>query len=36
VLLKHSESNPAAIAFLEFLRTDDAVAVIEAAGYSVP
>lgn len=36
VLLKHGESNPAAIAFLEFLRTDDAVAVIEAAGYSVP
>ncbi|MBJ3786704.1 molybdate ABC transporter substrate-binding protein [Devosia sediminis] len=36
VLLKEGESNPAAIAFLDFLRSDEAVAVIEAAGYSVP
>jgi molybdate transport system substrate-binding protein len=36
VLLKEGENNPAAIAFLEFLQSDQAVAVIEAAGYSVP
>lgn len=36
VLLKEGENNPAAIAFLEFVKSDAAVAVIEAAGYSVP
>lgn len=36
VLLRHGESNPAAVAFLEFLRSEVAVGVIEAAGYSVP
>lgn len=36
VLLKAGESNPAAIAFLDFLRSDAAVTVIEEAGYSVP
>ncbi len=36
VLLKEGEANPAAIAFLEFLKSDQAVAIIEAAGYSVP
>jgi molybdate transport system substrate-binding protein len=36
VLLKQGESNPAAIAFIEFLKSDQAVAIIEAAGYSVP
>nr|WP_230989541.1 molybdate ABC transporter substrate-binding protein [Devosia faecipullorum] len=36
VLLKHGETNPAALAFLDFLKSDTAVAVIEAAGYSVP
>lgn len=36
VLLKEGEYNPAAVAFLEFLRSADAVAVIEAAGYAVP
>lgn len=36
VLLKEGEDNPAAVAFLEFLQSDEAVAVIEAAGYSVP
>lgn len=36
VLLKHGENNPAALAFLDFLKSDKAVAVIEAAGYSVP
>lgn len=36
VLLKEGESNPAAIAFLDFLKSDRAVAIIEAAGYSVP
>lgn len=35
VLLKEG-SNPAAIAFLDFLKSDRAVAIIEAAGYSVP
>lgn len=35
VLLKAGEANPAAAAFLEFLRSDAAVAVIEAAGYAV-
>lgn len=36
VLLKTGESNPAALAFLDFLKSDEAVAVIEASGYSVP
>ncbi len=36
VLLKQGEDNPAAMAFVEFLKTDTAVAVIEGAGYSVP
>ncbi|UYO01402.1 MAG: molybdate ABC transporter substrate-binding protein [Devosia sp.] len=36
VLLKAGETNAAAIAFLDFLRSAAAVAVIEAAGYSVP
>lgn len=36
VLLKAGENNPAALAFLEFLKSDEAVSVIEAAGYSVP
>ncbi len=36
VLLKEGETNPAAVAFLEFLKSDQAVAIIEAAGYSVP
>ena len=36
VLLKEGEDNPAALAFVEFLKSDAAVAVIEAAGYSVP
>lgn len=36
VLLKHGESNPAALAFVDFLKSDKAVALIEAAGYSVP
>jgi molybdate transport system substrate-binding protein len=36
VLLRHGESNPAAVAFLEFLRSEAAVGVIEDAGYSVP
>jgi molybdate transport system substrate-binding protein len=36
VLLKEGESNPAALAFVDFLKSDAAVAVIEAAGYSVP
>ena len=36
VLLKTGEGNPAAEAFFEFLRSDAAVAVIEAAGYLVP
>lgn len=36
VLLKTGETNPAALAFLDFLKSDEAVAVIEASGYSVP
>jgi molybdate transport system substrate-binding protein len=36
VLLKEGEDNAAAVAFLEFLKSDEAVAVIEAAGYAVP
>ncbi len=36
VLLKEGEDNPAALAFLAFLRSPEAVAIIEAAGYSVP
>lgn len=36
VLLAQGEDNPAAVAFLEFLKSDEAVRVIEAAGYSVP
>lgn len=36
VLLKEGENNPAATAFYDFLKSDEAVAVIEAAGYSVP
>jgi molybdate transport system substrate-binding protein len=36
VLLKEGEGNAAAVAFLDFLRSEEAVAVIEAAGYSVP
>lgn len=36
VLLKEGEGNPAAIAFVDFLKSETAVAVIEAAGYSVP
>lgn len=35
VLLKSGEANPAATAFLDFLRSDEAVAVIEKAGYEV-
>jgi molybdate transport system substrate-binding protein len=35
VLLKAGEANPAASAFLDFLRSDKAVAVIEASGYVV-
>jgi molybdate transport system substrate-binding protein len=35
VLLKAGEDNPAAIAFVDFLRSDDAVAVIEASGYLI-
>lgn len=36
VLLDQGGDNPAALAFLDFLRSDAAVAVIEAAGYSIP
>jgi molybdate transport system substrate-binding protein len=36
VLLAAGAENPAAIAFLAFLRSPEAVSVIEAAGYSVP
>ena len=36
VLLKQGADNEAALAFLEFLRSDEAVVVIEAAGYAVP
>lgn len=35
VLLKHGESNDAARAFLDFVKSDAAVAVIKAAGYAV-
>lgn len=35
VLLKSGETNPAATAFLDFLKSDAAVAVIEASGYLV-
>lgn len=35
VLLKAGESNPAATAFIEFLRSDAASVVIEASGYVV-
>ena len=35
VLLKTGEANPAATAFIEFLKSEKAVAVIEAAGYVV-
>ena len=35
VLLKTGEANPAASAFLDFLMSDAAVAVIEASGYVV-
>lgn len=35
VLLKSGEANPAATAYVEFLRSDKAIAVIEAAGYVV-
>ena len=35
VLLKTGEGNPAATAFVDFLRSEKAVAVIEAAGYVV-
>src|SRR5690606_18222650 len=34
VLLKEGEGNPAAVAFIDFIRSGAAVAVIEAAGYS--
>lgn len=36
VLLKEGEDNAAALAFLDFIRSDEAVAVIEASGYAVP
>lgn len=36
VLLTHGETNPAANAFVDFLKSEAALAVIEAAGYSVP
>jgi molybdate transport system substrate-binding protein len=36
VLLTEGADNPAAVAFLAFLKSDEAVRVIEAAGYSVP
>ena len=35
VLLKTGQANPAATAYIDFLRSDAAVAVIEAAGYVV-
>lgn len=35
VLLKAGEANPAAAAFLEFVTSDEATAIIEAAGYAV-
>ena len=36
VLLRPGEDNPAALAFFAFLKSAPAVAVIEAAGYTVP
>ncbi|ODT66198.1 MAG: molybdate ABC transporter substrate-binding protein [Pelagibacterium sp. SCN 63-23] len=36
VLLKEGAANPAALAFIDFLRSDPAVSIIEASGYSVP
>ncbi len=36
VLLAHGAENPAAYAFLEFLKSEEARAIIEQAGYSVP
>ena len=36
VLLKLGEANPAARAYLDFLRSDRALAVITAAGYAAP
>lgn len=36
VLLSYGQANEAAVAFLEFLRSPEAKAVIEAEGYSVP
>jgi molybdate transport system substrate-binding protein len=35
VLLRRGEANPAALAFIDFLKSDAARAVIEAAGYGV-
>ena len=35
VLLKAGEANPAALAFLDFLKSDEAARIIEAAGYVV-
>ena len=35
VLLKTGEANPAARAFLDFLRSDEAAAIIEKYGYEV-
>jgi molybdate transport system substrate-binding protein len=35
VLLKKGEDNPAAIAYLEFLKSDEAREVIERYGYGV-
>jgi len=35
VLLKTGEANPAAVAYIDFLKSDAAVAVIKAAGYVV-
>lgn len=35
VLLKTGEANPAATAFIDFLKSDEALAVIEASGYRV-
>jgi molybdate transport system substrate-binding protein len=33
VLLRTGEQNPAALAFLDYLKSDEAVAIIEKAGY---
>ncbi|WP_332689343.1 molybdate ABC transporter substrate-binding protein [Devosia sp.] len=35
VLLRTGEANPAAVAFIDFLRSAEAIAVIEASGYFV-